>query len=87
MKGIEKEIARLQMRHLRPIEVVERIAREHGVTLEAMLGRSNPTGIGPARRSAIRTLFSCGHDAPTIARVMKRDQSSINRVLRDERPS
>lgn len=86
MKGIEKEIMRLQMRHLTPEQVVERIAADHGVSLDGLLGKSSPTGVAPARRQAIRTLSSLGHAADVIARVMHRDQSSIQRVLRDERP-
>ena len=86
MKGIEKEIARLQMRHLTAGEVVARVAEDHGIDLAGMLGRHNPPGALPARRQAIRLLSSLGHAPDVIAETMNRDISSIQRVLRDERP-
>lgn len=58
------------------------VARQYGVTYEAIIGTGGPYRIiGPARIAVARRLYAAGYRVTRIARVMNRNWSSISWYL------
>ena len=86
MKGIEREIARLQMKNMTCLQILEMVADEFLMSVSDIRGRQNLARIVHARRTAIRRMGSVGYDPYQIAQVMERDVGHISRIIKEEGP-
>ena len=86
MKGIEREIARLQMKSMTPAQILEMVGTEYQMAVSIIKGRQNLAGIINARRTAIRRMASVGYTPQQIAEAMERDIGHISRIIKEEGP-
>lgn len=86
MKGIEREIARLQMKNMTCQQILQMVADEFLMSVSEIRGRQHLAGIIIARRTAIRRMASVGYDHHQIAEAMERDVGHISRIIKEEGP-
>jgi chromosomal replication initiation ATPase DnaA len=63
------------------LPLVERIAAEHHVTADAVLGRSRSHSVARARKAVMVALRALGFSYPEIGQLLDRDNSTVARAI------
>lgn len=64
--------------------VAREVCERRGVSVAAFRSRSRRAGLVDIRAEVVTALYSAGFPIPTIARVLRRDRTTINHYLRNK---